>query len=419
MTDISRFPALAPFRVRSFRFQWPADLFVSWAFEMETIILGWYVLVETNSVFLLTLFGALQYVGTLVAPALGVASDRIGHRNLLFAMRVIYASSATMLMALAFMGLLTPFAVFIVAAVSGVVRPSDLGVRSALIAELLPTEQLMGAASISRMTWDIARIVGALAGAGLFAALGMGPAYLVITAFYVLGAALTLAVMPRQGGVRAHQGALAGVRPPSPWRDLGDGLRHIRATPSLLAAMWLAFLVNLTAFPFSHGLLPYVAKGIYGIDQTGLGYLVASFALGSLFGSILLSRAGIGPRLPRLAVLSAVGWYAILLVFAFVQSLTGGIVCMLIAGFAQSLCLISLMVLLLRHSGERLRGRVMGVRMLAIYGLPLGLMGAGALVERIGFSATAVAFAFMGAASIVLIARFWRNDIRRIAVDNF
>ena len=44
------FPALAPFRIRSYRFQWPADLLVSWAFEMETLILGWYVLVETGSV---------------------------------------------------------------------------------------------------------------------------------------------------------------------------------------------------------------------------------------------------------------------------------------------------------------------------------------------------------------------------------
>src|ERR1700752_2203849 len=47
---LSRFSILSPFAIRSFRFQWPADLATSWAFEMETIILGWYVLVETQSV---------------------------------------------------------------------------------------------------------------------------------------------------------------------------------------------------------------------------------------------------------------------------------------------------------------------------------------------------------------------------------
>ena len=30
--------ALSPFRVRSFRFQWPADLLISWAFAMEMLI---------------------------------------------------------------------------------------------------------------------------------------------------------------------------------------------------------------------------------------------------------------------------------------------------------------------------------------------------------------------------------------------
>ena len=40
----------APFKVRSFRFQWPADLAASLAFEMEILVLGWYVLVESGSV---------------------------------------------------------------------------------------------------------------------------------------------------------------------------------------------------------------------------------------------------------------------------------------------------------------------------------------------------------------------------------
>jgi hypothetical protein len=61
VTTPDRSAALAPFRVRGFRFQWPADLFTSCAFEMETLILGWYVLVESNSVFMLTIFGALQF----------------------------------------------------------------------------------------------------------------------------------------------------------------------------------------------------------------------------------------------------------------------------------------------------------------------------------------------------------------------
>ena len=63
--------SLTPFQVRSFRFQWPADLLTSWAFEMEILILGWYILVETNSVFLLTVFGSLQFLGPWWPRCLG------------------------------------------------------------------------------------------------------------------------------------------------------------------------------------------------------------------------------------------------------------------------------------------------------------------------------------------------------------
>ena len=83
---------LAPFGVKSFRFQWPSDLTTSWAFEMETLILGWYILIKSESVILLVIFGALQYFGALVSPLFGVAGDRMGYRRMLWVTRAIYAS---------------------------------------------------------------------------------------------------------------------------------------------------------------------------------------------------------------------------------------------------------------------------------------------------------------------------------------
>jgi hypothetical protein len=71
----------SPFSVRSFRFQWPADLLTSWAFEMEALILGWYVLVTTGSVQQLATVAALAWLGSLFSPFFGLAGDRVGHRN--------------------------------------------------------------------------------------------------------------------------------------------------------------------------------------------------------------------------------------------------------------------------------------------------------------------------------------------------
>ena len=52
---------LAPFAEPGFRYQWPADLATSLAFDMEMIILAWYVLVETKSVTMLTIFASLLF----------------------------------------------------------------------------------------------------------------------------------------------------------------------------------------------------------------------------------------------------------------------------------------------------------------------------------------------------------------------
>jgi hypothetical protein len=96
------------------------------------------------------------------------------------------------------------------------------------------------------------------------------------------------------------------------------------------------------------------------------------------------------------------------------QSLPGGIVSLTLAGFAQSLSMVALTVILLRSSDPRLRGRIVGVRMLAIYSLPLGLLAAGALIEQIGFDMTITAYAAIGLAFTVLIAVRWRASVWRL-----
>ncbi len=398
--------ALAPFRIRSFRFQWPADLLTSWAFEMEILILGWYVLVETGSVLLLTLYASLLYLGTLVAPMIGVIGDRVGHRIVLFGTRALYMAIAAIIMTLAFTGNLTPVYVFITAAFTGLVRPSDIGVRSALVAATMPLNYLVSAMSISRITADSARAMGALAGAGLFAALGMGPAYVAIVIFYAAGALLLLGSGPENA-----QPSADGTVRASPWRDLTLGMAYIWNSPRLLAGMALAFLVNLCAFPLVAGVLPYVAKDIFGTDQTGFGYLVASVATGAVAGSVVLTIVGERMRVERIMVGSMIGWYAMLLLFGQVETMGAGMISLFLIGTTQSVSMVALAVVLLRNAEPQYRGRVMGVRMLAIYGNPLGMLAAGVLIEAIGYPATALIYGGTGLTVTALIILRWRTAV--------
>lgn len=411
---------LAAFRVRSFRFQWPADLLTSWAFEMETLILGWYVMVQTGSVLLLTLFGSAQFLGTLAAPMFGVLGDRVGGRLMLCAMRAIYATLAVTVMLLAFTGGLTPAWAIALAALNGIVRPNDLVMRNALIGETIPPDHLMGALGMSRATMDSARVGGALAGAGLSTMLGIGLTYVFVTAFYLASLALTFGVararpVPDPGAASPYPLPLGGQREASGWRELKDGVAHILSRPQLLAPMWLAFLINLTAYPASGGLLPYIAQRVYQVDATGLGWLAAAFSFGALLASIAMVVTG-GPSHPeRYTLVHTVLWYGLLLAFAHVPGLGGGLLVLLAAGFVQSVAMISMTATLLTASGEGFRARVMGVRSLCVYGLPIGLIASGALIERIGYPLTVTALAAVGLAFTVLIGIKWRAAMWRRA----
>jgi SNF family Na+-dependent transporter len=85
--------------------------------------------------------------------------------------------------------------------------------------------------------------------------------------------------------------------------------------------------------------------------------------------------------------------------------------CLVLAGISQSMSMISAAVILMRTASAHLRGRVMGVRMMVIYGLPLGLLAAGSLIDLIGYSATGTLYAASGLIAMMAIALHWRADL--------
>ena len=395
--------AFAPFRVRSFRFQWPSDLATSWAFEMEALILGWFVLSTTGSLQLLVTVAALAWLGSLFSPFLGILGDRIGVRLLLCLTRGTYALLALALATLTLSGLLQPWHVLVVAGIAGLLKPSDMAMRHVLVGHTMRPEALMGALALSRTTSDTARVAGAIAGTGGVALIGMGPAYLAVAAIYVAAFLLSLGVTPPARVAAARAGEVyAGLR---------EGVRYVWESPALLGAFAMAFLVNFLAYPFFLGLLPYVAKEVYGMSQGGLGYLAGSFAAGALLGSIAVGANRVPLPAARVMLVSGGAWFAGIVLFGQIPSAGVGLVLLLLIGFVQSFCLTPLAAVMLRASSEEMRGRVMGIRMLAIWGLPLGLLAAGPLIERLGFSATTLLYAGLGLAATAAIGMRWRRAL--------
>jgi hypothetical protein len=216
---------------------------------MEALILGWYILSATGSVEWLVVFGALPWVGAIFALFIGIAGDRLGLRTLLCLSRGGYAIVAIALMTLTVTDALAPMQVFVLYAITGLMRPSDSAMRNVLIAQTTPPETLMGALGLSRTTGDMAKVLGSLAGAGGVAMIGMGPAYVVVTLLYASAFLLAfgLARTPLHAAHSSAHDVLTGTM---------DAIRYTWKKPDLFGAFIIAFLGNVFAFPFVLGDLP-------------------------------------------------------------------------------------------------------------------------------------------------------------------
>jgi len=295
--------------------------------------------------------------------------------------------------------LLVPWHIFVIAGFSGLVRASDNVLRQSLIADTVPRNLLMNASGLARTTQDTARIVGALLGATLLSKLGLGWAYVGVTAFYVFSVLFGLGIATIRSSTP--------VKHVNPVTEMKQGIRYMIDSPVIQPLMFLAFLVNATAFPLTNGLLPVVARDVYGGDENGLAQMVAVFAVGALVGSLIMAAVVQSRRPERFMMLTMVVWYILLIAFAQTDSNAVGLPLLALIGASISFCMISMSVVLMTFTKFEMRGRVMGIRMLAVYGLPMGLVIGGWLIEEFGVPVAITGYAVGGLVAVVLSVLKW------------
>ena len=142
--------------------------------------------------------------------------------------------------------------------------------------------------------------------------------------------------------------------------------------------------------------------------------MVAGAASGALLSSLVLSRYGGLLRPARVMLVACLFWYSLLLAFAHTTHPAAGIAALFLAGWAQSVSQVPMATLLLRTSDVQYRGRIMGIRMLAIYGNLPGLLISGPLIASFGYPVTATLYCMIGIAFTVLIAVRWRAQLWRL-----
>jgi len=177
--------------------------------------------------------------------------------------------------------------------------------------------------------------------------------------------------------------ALAHVHE-SPVKSLIGGFEYVRGNQTVLVLMLIAFLMNLLAAPYRYAFMPVFARYVLDTGPAGYGILTATAGFGALAAGIWVVSLGNFGRKGRILLWNAFAWPAALLFFAGSTSYYASLVLIFIAGLTQAVTWTVIATLILSHTPQPMRGRVMGLRTGVVIGLPIGNFLAGALAERIG-----------------------------------
>ncbi len=372
---------------------------------MEFLVLVWFVLEETESPFMVGLFGSLRFFGVLLAPLWGSLVDRTDRRRLLIGTRFTFFVVAAAILFLSLADYLLVWLVFLLVGFGGVNRAADQVTRQALLADLISGSRLLNGVAMVRLARDVGEMIGPLMGGVLLSSLGMSPAYVPIVVLMLVAASVIHWVRPPE--TRAPPVAT------SIFRNLALVGGYLRRQQVVMSLLFMAFLVNFTAFPINFGLLPVFARNELGTDALGLSALIWALATGGFIGTIILGSVNTIGRPGRFLILATLSWFGLLLIFSRSQSLGVSIALLLLIGAASSLVMVAMDMMLLRIISPEYRGRVMGLRSLVVTGLPVGLLVSGVLAGVLGPATAIVINALIGVA-LTLPLLLWARSLWRL-----
>ena len=385
---------LAALRHRGFRLLWTATLLSSTARWADMVVFGWLTLELTNSPLMVGIVAAAKMAGYVAAPFMGVIADRMDRRLLLIVAAVVnMAASAVMLLLFAF-GWLALWHVISLAIVGSLTWALDNPTRNAFVPDLVGREHLTNAIALNSLAIEITVVVGPALGGVLIPVLGMSGTYGLIAAIYLADVVVLLMLKDvRQGVAHVHE---------SPVTSLIGGFKYVWGNPTVLVLMAIALFLNMLAAPYRYAFLPVFARDILGAGPAGYGMLTAMAGFGALAAGIWIVSLGDFGRKGRILVWSGFAWPISLVLFAASTWYYVSAALLFVAGLTQAIVWTVIATLILSHTSQSMRGRVMGLRTGVVVALPVGNFLAGAVAERFGAPLAQGAYAVV--AILIMVA---------------
>ena len=362
----------------------------------QGVALSWLVLQLTGSGVDLGLMTSCTFLPLFVlGPYAGALVDRIGPRRVLIATQTLLPALSGLLALLVWTGVEQMWMLFALAALTGAVGAHDATARQVYVIDLVGVERVSNAVALNEVVVNGSRILGPAVGGVVLGFWG-------VAACCVVNA---LSFVPPLIVVLRHR-VKAVVHPPRSERV--SGLRYawgnpvIRACLLLAAASGMLFSLNVP--------VPLLATGVFHLDGTAFGLMMATFGVGSIPGVALAASGPSRPSGLRVAVLAGVTGVSIVAT-AYAPTVPLVFVGMAVTG-CFSIWFISLANTLVQlESDADMRGRVNAAWNMALPGCSLGTSPFIGWVG--GVAGPRLGFAVAGLTLLLMAAIGWRGLTRR------
>jgi MFS family permease len=362
---------------------------------MQNIATAWLILELTHSPVAVGVLALCQFLPfSVFGLVAGVLVDRLDVRRLVIATQAASMIQATALAALALLGVATPWEVYLLAALRGMVLVLDAPARQALTFQMVGPDELPNAVALNSSLFNAARVAGPAAGGLVIALAGVGFCFAANAVSFL--AVLTVLLAMRVGEMYPLDRADV---PPTIVRGTREVFRYLRE--SRRSALVLAIVAVVSTFAFNFNvLLPVLARLTLHSGPSTFGVITACFGAGALGGALLSASLGRASFAVLLAGTAGFGLSELLLAPVTSVPVAGAL--LFLTGASFTLWTSNSNSMLQLAAPSHLRGRIVGLYYYAFNGAaPLGGLLVGWLSSVGG---TEAAFALGGGSALAMTA---------------
>jgi MFS family permease len=368
---------------------------------LDMLVSGLFVFDLTGSALAVSLVLMARAVPMLLVGALaGALAESLDRKRLLMAGQGAQVVGALAIAALAAVGWLAPWHLFLNGLVGGLAWTNELATRRRMVAETAGPAHIVQAVAFDSMSASTTRMVGPLAGGLFYQTIGVTAAFVIAAACYLAAMVLVQGVAHTQDRRALHVRGLAA--------EIVAAARIAMAHPALRMVLGVTVVMNVFGFSYS-GILPAFGVVAFQADPLGIGLLAAAEPFGALLTGLALAlRRGAAPDRMLLAV-GAAGFLCVLMLAAFAPSLTLAVVLLAVGGLGTAAFSSLQTGIVIMQAPPEARSRILGLITTCIGTGPLGVLLVGALADVQGPRLAIASVAAVGLAGLGLVMAFTRR----------